>query len=154
MPSWKVIATVVVFTVLGFLLSPQAPLGAAIWGAPPAGGEDPTGAQIGLLMFVALVESIAFGLGVAFLVFAFPALVRALDPGAPARIAHLAIAWGLVSWVPHSALHQTNGDNMARLIVIEYAFHVTLIVAAAALAWVLLRARDAKRVSPGAKSPA
>lgn len=148
MPNWKVIGTIVLGTVVGFMLNPQSPVGAALWGAAPEGGEAPTGGQIGLLMAVSLVEAIAFGVGLAFLFFGRSAMRRVLGSGGFATAAQLAIAWGLLSWVPHSAMHQTNGDNMARLIVIEYVFHVTLIAAAALLAWAFVRAPG--RASAGA----
>ncbi|HET6405014.1 MAG TPA: hypothetical protein VFH78_10230 [Candidatus Thermoplasmatota archaeon] len=139
MPNWKVIGTIVLGTLVGFMLNPHAPLGAALFGAPPAGDHEPTGGQVGALMAVALVEAIAFGLGLAFLVFGYAAMARRLGSDGSTRLAHLAVVWGLMSWVPHTAMHQTNGDNIARLIVIEYAFHVTLVLAAAALAWAFVR---------------
>lgn len=140
MPNWKVIGTIVLGTVLGFMLNPQSPIGGALWGTMPEGGEEPTGTQIGLLMAVSLLEAIAFGAGIAFLLFGHAAMTRVLGSTGFARAAQLAIVWGLASWVPHSAMHQTNGDNMARLIVIEYVFHVTLIAAAALIAWAFVRA--------------
>lgn len=141
-----IVAVALVGTLLGLLLSPHAPLGGMLFGAPPAGGAEPTGAQLGALMLVAAVEAVAFGLGLAFLAYGLGAMERRLGSSGATRAAHLAIVWGLVSWVPHSAMHQTNGDDFARLVVIEYAFHVTLVLAAGVLAWALVRAPRARGV--------
>lgn len=147
----KTVLTVVAFTVLGFLLNPNAPLGAVVFGAPPSdGAEEPTGAQIGLLMAVGLVESIAFGLGAALLLLGGALVRRLAAVGIPARAAWLATVWGLMSWVPHTALHMTAGDDMARLIAIEYGFHVTLVVAAIFVARFLVdlsQSRSAARLA-------
>lgn len=141
---WKVLAVALPVALLGFLLQPNSPLGSQIW--PPAeGGAEPTAVQIPLLLFVALLEATAFGVGAAFLVFGRDLLAKA--PGATkgwATGAWLAIGWGLVSWVPHSSMHISNGpDNFGRLILIEYLFHVTLIVAAGVLAMFFVRVLQA-----------
>lgn len=158
MPSKTVvIATVAAFTLLGLLLTPHAPLGSVLWGPMPEGGAQPTGGQIGALMLVALIECVAFGLGAAFLLFGFPTVRRLVPRAGLARAAWLAIGWSLVSWVPHTALHQTAGDDFAKLVGIEYAFHVTLVLGAAAVAWALVatargheKTRPAGRAAPDA----
>lgn len=132
---WKVVGVVVVAAIVGFLFEAKSPLGAAVWGSGPEDSAEPTGSQLPFLIFVGLLEAVAFGIGVAFLVFGWAYLRSAPVTRNVAIGAYAAIGWGLLSWVPHSAMHQTNGDNFWRLIVIEYAFHVTLIVAAVALAW-------------------
>lgn len=144
-PKAKVLLIVLVASIVGFLMNPQAPLGAAIFGAPPAGGPEPTGGQIGALMVVATLEAIAFGCGVAFLAMGLPSVRRALPRFAVP--AWLAVSWLLVSWVPHTALHQTAGDNFAKLVGIEYAFHVTLVLGGALLAWALIQAPSANDTS-------
>lgn len=145
MPSKPVvIGTIVAFTLLGFLLTPHAPLGSIVWGPLPEGGMEPVGGQIAALMIVSVLECIAFGLGAAFLLFGFP-LVRRLIPSAGlARAAWVAIGWSLVSWVPHTALHMTAGDDIGKLIGIEYAFHVTLVLGGAALAAAFFTAARAR----------
>lgn len=147
----KVVLTVSAFTLLGFMLNPNAPLGAMVWGHPPAEAEPPAGALLGLLMVIGLVESVAFGLGIAFLAFGHPLVRRLAARSVDARAAWLAIVWSLASWVPHTAMHMTNGSNMARLVAIEYMFHLTLVVAAAVLARFFLRVA---RAQPAARSEA
>lgn len=56
----------------------------------------------------------------------------------------LAIAWGLVNWVPHTALHMNHGNienpnDFGGRIAIECGFHATLIIAAAAVAQFFVR---------------
>jgi len=43
--------------------------------------------------------------------------------------------WLLGNWWVHDALHITTGMNPTALLWIEYGFHVTLIIAGAALAY-------------------
>lgn len=141
---WKVLAVALPVAVLGFMLQPNSPLGAALW-PPHEGGADPTGAQLPLLVVVGVVEALAFGLGAAFLVFGRDLLAKA--PGATkgwATAAYVAIAWGLVSWVPHSSMHISNApEDFGRLILIEYLFHVTLIAAAGVVAMFFVRVLQA-----------
>lgn len=111
-------------------------LGPVIW--PPSTGDLPTpsGAQLPLFILLFVIEALLFGLGVAFLAFGLP-LVRK----AAARVdmnpwpVYLAIAWQLVSWWPHDNLHlSTPLDDLNGLILIEYGFHVTLILSALVVA--------------------
>lgn len=141
----KVIAVTLVLAVVGFMLNPNSPSGAAVWGAPAEADADPTGPQIGLLMFIVVVESLAFGLGVAFLAFGYPLVKRAGVSTGVALPAFLAIAWSLVSWVPHTAMHMTNAPgNYGRLILIEYLFHLTLVVGALLVARYFLAATSVR----------
>ncbi len=137
-----------VFTIIGFLLNPNAPLGGMVWGEAPEGGAEPTGPQVGLLMLVALIESVAFGVGAAFLLSGRKAVARLAPSRGWAAVVTLALTWALMSWVPHSALHQTIGDDFAKLIAIEYLFHVTLVAGAVLIvAFALAAARPAREGS-------
>lgn len=130
----KVIGVIVAGAIVGFLLQGTSPVGGMIW--PPAeGGPSPEGAQLPLLIVVGIIEATAFGAGVAFLAFGREHLRNAPVSSGLATAAYLAIAWGLVSWVPHTSLHISIGPNFWALIGIEYAFHVTLVLSAAVLAW-------------------
>lgn len=137
MARTKVILVAVAFSIVGFLLNVNAPLGGMVFGTPPEGGASPSGGQVAALMVVALVEAIAFGVGAAFLAFGLPHARRLIPRPGLATAAWIAVAWLLVSWVPHSAMHQTAGEDFAKLVGIEYAFHVTLVVGGAVLAWAL-----------------
>ena len=77
---------------------------------------------------LALTEVTSFGLGFAFLAFGYP-YVRSVFSKYNAVSVWLAIAWLLINWFPHNALHMNAGIDMWRTIVIDFTFHVTLIIA-------------------------
>jgi hypothetical protein len=58
-------------------------------------------------------------------------MVRAIHPasGTLTRLAHFSIAWLVFSWWPEDSLHLHVGYNLGRLLAIEYAFHITLMIA-------------------------
>lgn len=150
----KVVATVLVFTIVGFLLNPQTPLGAAVFGAPAeevAGAAPPPSWAIPALIVVTLVQALAFGGGFAFLFFGKPFLARLGASAGLTTAAHLTVVWWLVSWVPHGAMHMTAGADLAKLVVVEYLFHVTLVASAASLAMYLVRVAEARAPAPLAR---
>ena len=114
------IVVTVVGTVASFLLSDY------LW---PMSPDVPaaTGTEIPLFIFLAAVESLAFGAGLAF-------LVTCWKEAAGNRLVFLAVAWSLISWWPHDNMHKHNGLDIQGLLVIEYVFHFTLIVAAFVIA--------------------
>jgi hypothetical protein len=81
-------------------------------------------------MILGAAEAVAFGVGVSFLLFGYSTLKAVIPVSATmTRAAHLSIAWLLINWWAHDSLHHHNGMNLNALLGIEYAFHVTLIVA-------------------------
>ncbi len=129
----KVWIVTLLFGILAFLTEPNGPLG-RFW-APHPSIPPATGAQLPLFMLLGATEALAFGLGISFLVFGYSTL-KANVSVSPAlgRTAHLSIVWLLASWWPHDSLHLHNGMNLSGLLAIEYAFHVTLIIAGVILA--------------------
>lgn len=125
---------------------PAVALGNVIW-PPAAGGPEPTAGQLPFFIVLEVITSITLGLGVAFLLFGFPTMKEvAAGSSLRAWVMYLSVGWLLVSWWPHQHMHIANGDNIAGLIVIEYAFHVTLMLSGLALAFCLislLRKRNA-----------
>lgn len=103
--------------------------GRLIW--PPTPDISPTAAQLPYLIGLSVFDALSFGLGIAFLILAWP-LVKAAAPGEKKRtvLAYLATAWLLVNWWPHDNLHIHNGLRVDGLIHIDYGFHVTLMAAA------------------------
>jgi hypothetical protein len=99
------------------------------------GAPAPSAAQLPFLVGIGILDSLAFGLGIAFLVFGFR---RALEAGWQASAAFFATVWFLVSWWPHDNLHRVTpeGDYWS-LIALEYGFHATLMIAAAFIAYYL-----------------
>lgn len=130
----KVIAVTLVAAIATFLLAPM------IW-PNPVGQPTPPASLLPLFIFLSVIESLAFGVGVAFLVFGYPYVRRRMTTTAQAVVTYLAVGWFLVNWWPHDNWHRINGLNFAGLAVIEYAFHFTLMVAGAALVWVFLGTR-------------
>ena len=134
MKTWlKVLLVTLVVAVPAFVLGP------IIW-PPDPHGAAPAGLQLPLFMVLAALESLTFGLGVAFIGYGLP-LVRRVAGGsrAHARMAFSATAWLLISWWPHDNMHIHNGGDLAGMLVIEYLFHVSLMVAGAILAYTLVR---------------
>jgi len=125
--SGKWLAVTIVLGIAAFIMSPNAPLG-GFWGTPPS--LAPTGAQMALLMLLTAIQSLAVGLGAAFLIFGWSLIKSQLPTKRDLGLAtYLSVAWSLISWWPHSNFHQTlSMGNVSGLIAIEYAFHVTLIL--------------------------
>jgi hypothetical protein len=136
---WKTALSVAfALALVGVLASPNSPLG-GFW-RPGMDVPMPTSAQLPFFILLNIAEGLAFGLGISFLVFGYP-LVRAVAPASTGltRAAHVSIAWLLINWLPHDSLHIHNGMDMGGLLVIEYAFHITLIIAGVVLATFFLR---------------
>lgn len=131
----KVVVTLVV-AIAVFLLGSHGPLGYVLWPTPVALASPPTAIQEKLFMVLDALEALAFGLGVAFLLFAWPAVGRATGSShGRALVMYLATAWLLSNWWIHDNLHMVVGLRPNGLLGIEYGFHVTLIIAGAALAY-------------------
>jgi hypothetical protein len=52
-----------------------------------------------------------------------------------AAAAYLSVASLLVNWWPHDNLHRVVGFDWSRLVLVEYGFHLPLLIAGALLAW-------------------
>jgi len=129
----KWIGVSLVVAAIAFLASPHGPLG-AFW-RPSPDMPTPVGPQVPLFMLLNIAEAVAFGAGVAFLIFGYR-LIRSTAPGFPALglAAYLSVAWLLINWWPHDSLHVANGMKLWGLLGIEYGFHITLMLAGAVLA--------------------
>jgi hypothetical protein len=127
------LALTLVLTVGAVLANPSGPLG-GFW-RPAAEMPGPAGLEIAFGLLLKIAEGLTFGLGISFLVFGYP-LVRAISPASHGltRAAHLSIAWLLANWYPHDSLHIHNGMDLGGLLAIEYAFHITLMIAGVVLA--------------------
>jgi hypothetical protein len=118
-----------VLAALAFVFSPHMPLG-RFW-APAAGLPQPAGIQIFLLVLLNIFEVLAFGLGVSFLVFGW-SYVRAISPASRGLTiaSFVSTAWLLANWWPHDSLHLHIGEtSLSNLLLVEYGFHVTLMIA-------------------------
>jgi hypothetical protein len=126
--KWLVAGTTAVLTVISFLLT------RVIWPDAP-GAPQPSPGLLPFYIIVGLVESLAFGLGVAFLIFGGRMMSSFGQGRGLTLLTYLSIGWLLVNWWPHDNLHRVVGFDFPRLIWIEYGFHVTLIAAAACVAY-------------------
>ncbi|MEK7507947.1 MAG: hypothetical protein AAB602_02595 [Patescibacteria group bacterium] len=109
-------------------------IGKAIW--PPAAElPEPTATQFLFFAFLALVEALFFGLGVAFVIFGMPYL-KAASPKNQKKMlpSFISIAWLLLSWWPHDNLHFHIGEDLQGILYIDYGFHLTVIIASLILA--------------------
>ena len=127
-------------------------LGPILW--PIAeGGAQPTAGQLFFFIVLEAIQSLAFGLGISFLLFGLPTMRRvSLNSRLMGWAMYLSIGWLLISWWPHSHLHQVVGENLQGLLYIEYGFHVTLIIGAIVLAYGYLQllreqSKDTTRVA-------
>jgi hypothetical protein len=103
--------------------------------ADAPGAAQPSAGLLPFYIVVGLVESFAFGLGVAFVIFGGRMMTSFGQSRGLTLLTYLSIGWLLINWWPHDNLHRVIGSNFSRLIWIEYGFHVTLIAAAACVAY-------------------
>ncbi len=126
--SLKFGLVVVAAGVAAFLLTPTL--------FPPNPNVQPPAAGL-IPYFIALsvVESLFFGVGVAFLLFGLPKMRRvARVSGLSPWPSYLAIGYLTASWWPHLGMHQVAGVDFETLIVVDYVFHLPYIVSAGILA--------------------
>lgn len=134
MKTWmKVGLVALLFGIPAFLIGPS------IWPPSPE-NPMPTATQLPLFIVIAVLEAVVFGLGVAFIIFGYPLARRLAGRSQPlAWATYISIAWLTVSWWPHDNSHLSNGSNMSGLLVIEYVFHVTLMLTGLVLAYAFVR---------------
>ena len=137
------IGTIVITIVVGL----ASFLTRVIWPDAP-GGPQPTDTQLILLILLGVIDSLVFGVGVAFLLYGLPLVRRFVAAGRLAWLTYLAIAFQLLSWWPHSNLPRVAGDDLGVLVLIDYGFHLPLQIGALAMAvFFLTAARGALRTS-------
>ena len=129
MKAWHKVLPIILATAL-----PAFVLGPIIW-PPDTHAGTPSSLQLALFIVLAALDALAFGLGVAFIICGLP-LVRRVAGGSRARTwaTFIAIIWLLISWWPHDNMHKHNGMDLAGLLLIDYLFHVSMMVAAVVLA--------------------
>jgi hypothetical protein len=127
MSRWFVIVITVTAGFAAFLLS------YVLWPNPPGADQPPPGI-VPFYVIEGAIESLAFGLGLAFLLRGAQLLIVSGRPRALDVATYLGIGWLLSNWWPHTNLHRVTGFDWYGLIWIEYGFHVTLILSGAVLA--------------------
>ena len=142
MKTWhKVLLITLATAVPAFIVAP------IVW-PPNLHGGTPVGLQLLLFMLLAGLDALAFGLGVAFICYGLPLVRRVADAsGANTWITFIATAWLLISWWPHDNMHKHNGMDLGGLLVIDYVFHISMMVAGVVLAYNLVRALQSARMT-------
>jgi len=106
----------------------------------PMGASTPDASLMPYFIFIAGLECLAFGIGLAFAIFGWPMLRRLSGEGWLSTAMFISTVWLLVSWWPHDNMHRVNGmENFAGLLRIEFLFHFTLIIAGFIVATYLWR---------------
>ncbi len=118
---WSVVLVTVAVGLPAFLLS------RVIWPDTPNSIVIPAD-LVPYFALPSLLEALAFGGGVAFLLAAFPGVRQARSRLAVA--AYVSTAWLLMAAWPHGNLHRSLGFDLASIARIEWAIHLTALLAA------------------------
>lgn len=118
----------VFLTLVAFLANPQGPFG-EFW-APAPGRPVPTGGLLSLYILLNVFEAASVAMAVVLLFTAWPK--KAIKPLTllETRNGFVCLLWILGNWWVHDGLHVHIGDDLQRLIYVEYGFHVTIMTAA------------------------
>lgn len=105
-----------------------------------AATTEPSAIEALLLATLDAVEALGLGLGVTFVLFGWPRLLRnAGSPRSRTLAVCASVSWLLVSWWPYDNLRRFAGEDARGLVYLEYGFHATLILCGIILAYALLR---------------
>jgi hypothetical protein len=105
----------------GFLTGPK------LWPMAPSVPQPPSN-LLPLYIVLAAVEALAFGFGVTFAVFGWPA------PGGLTNYFSITLCWFMGNWWMHDNLHMHIALDMNRLLYIEYGFHISMLACVLILA--------------------
>lgn len=120
-------------------------LGRVVWPDTPSSVVVPA-ELVPYLALPSLLEALAFGGGVAFLLALGP-VVRRAGSGL-ALAAYLGTAWLLMAAWPHGNLHRSLGFDLASIARIEWTIHLTALLAAVVVALFIARTLRGLRPVP------
>ncbi|MFJ3218847.1 amino acid adenylation domain-containing protein [Kitasatospora sp. NPDC086801] len=104
------------------------------------------GSYHGWFQVLYLCENLAFGAGVAFLLFGFPAVLRQGRSFRLSLLTYLSVVWLLASWWPQDNLYRlTDATDWPRETALVFTFNVPLMAAALVVLTFLLRRPTARR---------
>ena len=127
-----IVLIAIIFSIAAFILSN------ILWVAPDD-AIRPTTDLIPFFIIYSAIDSIAFGIGIAFLFFGYPSKSRS----SLNILAYLSLSWLLVSWWPHDNFHRVlEHDNFLGLLYLEYGFHFTLIIASIIVLFYFIKNKD------------
>jgi len=140
------------FAVTAGVAVAAVPLSFVLWKTPPGVAAPPPSLLPFFIPIGVVIPAVAFGFGVAFLLFGGKLLRVDGTPGM-SRAAFLSIGWLLLNWWPHSNFHRV-ANGWANVVVIDYVFHATVIAATYVVAIFFLRLirerQTARQVGTGA----
>ena len=119
------------------------PLSLILWRTPPGAATPPAGIMPAVFAIAVVIPALSFGVGVAFVLFG-RTLIRTAQPLGLSRAAFVSTAWLLTNWWPHSNFHRVS-NGWTNLLLVDYFFHTTVIVASCVVAaFVLTAIREAQ----------
>lgn len=122
----------VALSAAALVMHPFGPLGRQLW--PPAElCPIPTAREWPLCALLAFIEAVAFGVGVVFLIYGYSFVSQWFADRWRAICVHIGISWQLANWWIHDSAHMHVGLDIRGILIIDYIFHVTLIVSALAM---------------------
>lgn len=136
-------------TITAAIAMVSIPLSLLVFHPVLPGGRSMPVAVIPFFLGMKIVEGLALGAGICFVLLGWRLLRRTGESRALTVLAYLSISWYLVNWWLHDNLHAVNGQNLSGLLAIEYAFHFTLMVAAGVLAVFFYRVAAENGLSRG-----
>jgi hypothetical protein len=108
------------------------PLSFVLWRTPAGVAAPPPDILPFLIAVAVVIPALSFGFGVGFLLFGGK-MLRTDRPSALSRASFVSIWWLLANWWPHSNFHRVS-SGWTNLVVIDYFFHATVIVASCIVA--------------------
>ncbi len=103
------------------------PLSFVLWRTAPGVATPPASLVPFFLPVGIVLPALSLGFGVAFMLFGRK-LLHANQPSALSHASFISIWWLLVNWWPHANFHRVS-SGWTSLLVIDYVFHTTVIVA-------------------------
>jgi hypothetical protein len=131
------------FAVAAGVATTAIPLSFLLWRTPPGVAAPPPSL---LALFIAIgvvIPALSLGLGVAFLLLGRRLFTTERSPGL-SRATFLSVAWLLTSWWPHANFHRV-ASGWANLLLVDYFFHATAIIATCVVAAYFLRVARQRR---------
>lgn len=156
--KWKVLVVTLVCTVIAFMFGPGSPQGAGMWESLwPFGPEERAEPPAGLLpmfMVMGVLEGVMLGLAISLLIWGRKAFVDMAGDTTRGTWMWIATAWIMGNWWIHDSLHIVNELDFTGLLIIDYAFHLTLMAAGVYLAYAVTMAMRGRATSAPAATTA
>ena len=108
------------------------PLSFILWRTPSGVAIPPPSILPFFVPIGVVIPALSLGLGVAFVLFGRKLLLTN-QPPALSSASFVSISWLLVNWWPHSNFHRV-ANGWANVVVIDYVFHTTVIIATCVVA--------------------